>query len=107
MNLVFFLQIIFFVAAGVVVLGFGFKKLAEYVLAYQANLHAHKEAVAQVKADATVEVTKVRHDAEKLGVQVARLAEQVALLATPERVAAVKTMNQNASPGLKNKIDRL
>ena len=60
----------------------------------QAERHANEQAIAQTAADATIAVAKVSTDADAHADRVEKLAEQVQLLATPERVAAAKTIAQ-------------
>jgi hypothetical protein len=75
----------------------------------QAALHAHEQAMATTAAEATVAVAKVSTDADAHAERVEKLAEQVSLLASPERVGALKAMADanKLTPRQVQQIDRL
>jgi hypothetical protein len=97
------------IAFGVGTVGQTLAEGAKVVQQRQLAKHENEQAIAVTAADATVAVAKVHTDAEDMKAAIAKLAEQVALLATPERVQALKTMayNKQVTPKEAARIDRL
>ena len=74
-----------------------------------AERHANEQALASTAAETTVAVAKVHTDADATKDAVGKLAEQVALLATPERTQVLRQMAQDGrvTPKQAQQIDRL
>lgn len=75
----------------------------------QLQRHANEQAIAETAAQATIAVAKVQTDAEAHAERVEKLAEQVSLLASPERLGALKAMSDagKLTPKQVSQIDRL
>ncbi len=97
------------IAFGVGTVGQTLAEGAKVLSERQLARHANEQAIAVTTADATVAVAKVHTDADDMKDKIQALAEQVALLATPERVQALKTMafNKQVTPKEAARIDRL
>ena len=97
------------IAFGVGTVGQTLAEGAKIMRDRQIARHENEQAIAVTTADATVAVAKVHTDAEDMKESIGKLAEQVALLATPERVQALKTMafNKQVTPSQAARIDRL
>ena len=97
------------IAFGVGTVGQTLSEGAKVFAQRQASRHENEQAIAATTADATVAVAKVHTDADVMKDKMEALAEQVSLLATPERVQALKMMAQQGkvTPRQAQQIDRL